>query len=293
VADHAWLPAAEVEATLLANLLIELFWLGPEDPWQDVGAARAFDAPIRAPLAAAVARARRDGTVPIGPLREADGTVLDLRWPGAWRIASRLGAPLEHQGIGPAQLIVGLVLEAGRCTRQHGPLWERYFPGRPLDLGTAVCATLDLEDATRATALVADYLLHRMSEAFLADPDVRWPADLYPFPTDRDRARRLLALSLLRTFKAFPEMLWSYPNPHSFPYWHHALNQDVLVDTLAVVAAVWSLELDLGLATTVVPARTWRRALIDHQGPDDRTDGLQVISLPHSFSGGLGPLGET
>ncbi len=287
---HAWIPAADLEATLLANLLVELFWLGPEDPWQDLGAARAFDAPIAPALAAAVDRARSAGDVAVGPLRDRDGRVLDLRLPGAWRAATVLGAPLSFQGIGPAQLIVGLVEEAGGHEVDGRPLWATYFPDRELGTAAVVAAALDLDDAVTATGLVYDYLLRRMAASLLASADTAYPADLYPFPSDHGRARRYLALALLRTFKAFPEMLWRYPNPHSFPYWHHTFNQDALVDTAAVVSAVWDLDTELGHGARVVPARAWRRPLIDHHAADDRSDGLQVVSLPPAARGGLGPL---
>ena len=85
-----------------------------------------------------------------------------------------------------------------------------------------------------ATGLVYDFLLQRMAASLLSDPETAYPADLYPFPSHHDRARRYLALALLRTFKAFPEMLWRYPNPNGFPYWHHTFNQDALLDTAAV-----------------------------------------------------------
>jgi hypothetical protein len=287
---HPWIAAADFEATVLANLLTELFWLGPEDPWQDLGAAEAFDTPTAFALRAAVDGARRTGEVAVGPLRSADGHVVDLRMPGAWRLATALGAPLEFQGIGPAQLIVGLVLEAGRWQADGEPLWRRYFPDRGLDLGEVVAVALDLEDAVTATGLVYDYLLRRMGASILAAPETAYPADLYPFPPDHGQARRYLALALLRTLKAFPEMLWRYPNPHSFPYWHHTFNQDALVDTAAVVAAVWDLDTVLGATARVAPARAWRRPLIDHFVAGDRTDALQVVSLPDGAAGGIGPL---
>ena len=287
---HAWIPAADLEVTLLANLLVELFWLGPEDPWQDLGAARAYDAPSAQGLAAAVDRARSAGDIAVGPLRDAHGRVLDLRLPGAWRAATALGAPLDFQGLGPAQLIVGLVLEAGRHLVDGRPLWNAYFPGRGLDRDAVVAVALDLDEAVTATGLVYDFLLRQMAGSLLSDPETAYPADLYPFPSHHDRARRYLALALLRTFKAFPEMLWRYPNPNGFPYWHHTFNQDALVDTAAVAAAVWGLDSELGEHALLVPARAWRRPLIDHHTTDDRSDGLQVVSLPPHARGGLGRL---
>ncbi len=219
------LTPAQLKVVLAGKLLLEQVALRYEDPWQDRCACRWAGCDRQELIEAAYEQVEKG--------IKFVGHVVDLPCL-SWEAASNWGTenwryePLEKQGFGPYQVIVGLLKEAAenQTVREHfaGLVTQADFQD-----DRALVRTI-FEKPTFAEAFLLDYVLTRLEETTFADPKMRLgKALLPPFFSDPHLARQVSLMETAFLAVGVPErsqdlgrfapMYAAYP-----PYWQY-INQ--------------------------------------------------------------------
>lgn len=134
------------------------------------------------------------------------GKIRDLPWWAWWLASSSYKYNLARQGLGPAQIIVGL---AERAAGQREIL-QRYSPflsARDFSSSDDMIRTvLDPKKAIFAKAMVFDYIFTELEKTLFADPNFREPATIAPFISDLRTAREYSLMYLAMRLAIFPEV---------------------------------------------------------------------------------------
>jgi hypothetical protein len=186
---HPHIARENFRAKLYTRISEELASLDFEDPWQDAGACAFSDCSLDFES--------QFEDEEIGILR--NGEVYDL----SWRLGSEFVVDMKQQGFGPAQVILGLFLEAGQneavLNHYAGHLSKDDVKDEESALKTI------LENPVYSYALSLDHVLTELENTVFKDPVVRGTKTTFPYLQDDAAAREYSLLNTAALLVAYPE----------------------------------------------------------------------------------------
>jgi len=228
-AHHPDVKFSNLLGLLYINTFGELFWANLEDPWQDSGAAEQYDVPMKDRYSEVFDKYNKRGAT-FG--FRSEGKVYNL----PWNIAS-LKVPVESQGFGPNQIVLGYLLNAGE---KEPSLWEEYFPNIGLTIADAIRIALDPDLSAFGMALIYDYYLAETKKTICSDPSVKSPDNVYPTIPNNGDSREFFLLNLIGFFDAWAETAGNFPD--YFAWAHHSWNLDNRGEYLMLIQKILELE---------------------------------------------------
>jgi hypothetical protein len=227
--DHKDLKYSNVLALLYANTFAEFFWMDVEDPWQDKCAAFWYGSKWSGSFAKEYKRYEKERKTTFGyGFESGDNKVYQF----PWIIATKFKVPVESQALGPNQVAVGVLLKAGGADNSR--LWQKYFPGKVLNIKNVIQAELDPDGSVMALAMEHDYFLERIKTN--QNLCVTFPDGQYPPMTGKEEARQYMLLDMSAFFDAFPNTAKNFPD--YFPFAHQHWSIDYTCDFSAIMKKV-------------------------------------------------------
>lgn len=188
---HPEIKKGNFENAIYTRLAEELMALDFEDPWQDLNACVFSGCSLQDAFARELS-GKRIGVV-VGD------DVMNL----PWSIGSAIFMERSRQGFGPAQVILGLAMEAyaDPVVKDHfkGIFNEDDFMDEKNSLRNI------LEKPVMSYALCLDYVLLKLERGPFANPSVRGLRQYYPFPSNAADAREHSLLARAEMLVAYPE----------------------------------------------------------------------------------------
>lgn len=192
-AAHPDIHEENFKAALYKKLMMELWALNFEDPWQDVSACEHFGCQF-------LPQFRRElSSVEYGVW------VNDRLERPDWQLATWLHTEIERQGFGPFQIVFGLVRESLRdpSILEHFSGW--LSPADFVNTEATIRTLLDPRKAAYTWAMLVDFVLKQLKATVFSDPQVAIPSDESPYISDLATAREYSMLALADALAGHPE----------------------------------------------------------------------------------------